>query len=119
MKKDCETCLRHDRNHHAADCLECIKANEKISNGLEALSKIAKRLGTLKVDNNGKMYNSLGDMYEPYKIIEKELTENEIKAKAFDEINNVIDMMILICDNYEIINKICQIINKTLERLEK
>lgn len=43
------------------------------------------------------------------------LKENEIKSRAFDEINGVIDMMILLCDNSEIINKICQIINKTLE----
>lgn len=49
-----------------------------MSKGLKALSKIAKRVGTLKVDNNGMIYNSLGDMYESYKIIRKELKVLEI-----------------------------------------
>lgn len=54
-----------------------------MNKGLEALSKIAKRIGTLKVDNNGEMYNSLGDMYEPYKTIEKELK----RLEAIDNTN--------------------------------
>ena len=52
-----------------------------MSKGLKALSKIAKRIGTLKVDENGEMYNSLEDMYEPYQTIEKELKALEIIKK--------------------------------------
>lgn len=29
MKKDCETCLKHDRNHHAVDCLYCMRADTR------------------------------------------------------------------------------------------
>lgn len=52
-----------------------------MSKGLEALKKFAHRLGEAKVDENGEIYNSLGDMYEPYKTIEKELKALEIIMK--------------------------------------
>ena len=29
MKKDCEKCIKNDRNHHAEDCIYCMKNNEK------------------------------------------------------------------------------------------
>lgn len=30
MKKNCETCLEHDRNHQAADCLCCTQFNRHL-----------------------------------------------------------------------------------------
>ena len=38
MKKDCEECIKHDRNHHAADCLYCIKFHEQLA---ENIPKVA------------------------------------------------------------------------------
>lgn len=52
--------------------------------GLEALKKFAHRLGEAKVDENYDIYCSLGDMYEPYKTIEKELKALDIIKKMFD-----------------------------------
>lgn len=40
MKKDCKTCIKNDRKHSAADCLECINANKKMNNRLSALKRI-------------------------------------------------------------------------------
>lgn len=89
-KKNCGTCIKNDRKHSAEDCLECRKANEKMNKGLEALNKIAIRVGRLKLDLNGEMYNSLEDMYEPYKTIEKELKALEIiKKKCVDVVGLV------------------------------
>lgn len=55
-----------------------------MSKSLESLSKIAKRIGKLKVDENGNMYNSLEDMYEPYKDIEKVLHAFEVLKFSLD-----------------------------------
>lgn len=61
-----------------------------MTKGLKALTKFAKRFGEAKVDENCNIYCSLGDMFEPYKAIEKELKALEIIKTKLVNISSLI-----------------------------